>query len=68
MFHAQNTAFYIQFSRFTRENRVTATGAPYAVFCFPLAIMTIPYRKKTINNFCDISRIFFFFLQGGAFW
>lgn len=61
-------AFYIQFSRYTRDIRVTATGLPYAVFCFPLASMTIAYRKTAINNFCDISRIFFFFLLGGAFW
>ena len=68
MLHAQNTAFYIQFSRFTRDIRVTAAGAPCAVFFVPLAIMTIPYRKMAINNFCDISRNFFSFPRGGAFW
>lgn len=34
----------------------------------PLASMTIALQKTAINNFDDISRIFFFFLQGGAFW
>ena len=50
-----STMAHIQFTRYT------APG-----FC-PLASMTIPYRKMAINNFDDISRIFFFFLWGGAF-
>ena len=68
MFHAQKHGFLYSVFKVHRAISASAPGVPYAVFFVPLAIMILPHQKTAINSFCDISRIFFFFLRGGAFW
>ena len=56
-----------------RKDSREKNGIQYSVFkvhragILSLASMTIAYRKKTINNFGDISRIFFSFYRAGRF-